>query len=78
MNAPSIWYRIAPTRWHAIAYGLGCDVIFALVGVCIWLSQPVHVTITGVAAALLTVTVDGPVHVTIIEPVATPHTGVDA
>jgi HNH endonuclease len=23
---PSIWQRIAPTQWHALAYGLGCGV----------------------------------------------------
>jgi hypothetical protein len=43
------------------------------------LAEPtVTVTITGAAPAQLMVTVDGPVQVTIIEPDATPHAGIDA
>src|SRR6478752_3080814 len=43
MNA--MVHRIAPTSWHALAFG----VRLALIGVCFWLSQPTTVTITGAA-----------------------------
>ena len=78
MSSTSIWHRIAPASWHALAFGLACGVLLALVGVYLWLSQPSHVTITGAAPAQLTVTFDGSVQVTTIEPYASPRLGLDA
>ncbi len=78
MTSTSIWHCLAPTHWHALAYGLACGMLLALVGVVLWLNQPSSVTISGAFPAQLTVTVDGPVQVAIIERDATPRTGIDA
>jgi hypothetical protein len=76
----STLHRIAPTRWHALDYGLATGLIVALVALSIWLAQSAEVTISGPGAvpAELTVTADGPVQIVIIAPAESPNAGIDA
>jgi hypothetical protein len=50
---------------RSLIYGLVTGLIVALIVVCIWLSQPSEVTVSGADPLTLTVTVDGPAHVTL-------------
>jgi hypothetical protein len=49
---------------RSLIYGLVTGLIVALIVVCIWLSQP-SLTVSGADPLTLTVTVDGPAHVTL-------------
>ena len=78
MRVTTLWHRIAPSSWHALAYGLGSEVLIALVGVVLWQSQPPTVTTSVAPQVQLTVTADSPVHVAIIQPVSPPSAGIEA